>query len=60
MSRNLKTRLEKLEAVVGSSQRKRLVLWRDEGKTADEVIEEHLGEHPEHADRELMVIGWAS
>ena len=60
MSRNLNSRLEKLEAMAGSSKRERVILWRDEGKTADEVIDEHLGERPDHASRELMAVGWVS
>ena len=58
MNRNLSARLKKLETTVGN--RDRIILWRAEGKTADEVIEDRLSENPEDENREFLIIGWAN
>ena len=56
--RALARRIEALEDEVLPSRRT-VLLWRDYGETAEQVISRYVAAHPEDADADKSVLSWS-
>ena len=59
MGSALHSRMKRLEESLGVDQKgSPVIVWRDLGVSAEETKRNYLAEYPEHAGKEIIVVGW--